>query len=230
MNNFLEEYLKQQHLDSIITEVAPGPVLTLSREFGCEAQPISKQLVNTLNIYHRGIGQSEKWDIISKEILDESARELQTDSKKIEYLFSFEKRTSIDDFLMSMTTRYYQSDWKVRETIKKVVHAYAVKGYSIIVGRAGAQIAKDIQNALHVKIIASFDWRVNRIKEKFQLPEKDAVKKVKEMDENRKRLIEQFSSKEKCDYCYDVIYNLENLTIEMIVSDIIHLMQLKKMI
>ncbi len=230
MDNFLEEYLKQQHLDSIITEVAPGPVLTLSREFGCEAQPISKQLVKTLNTYHIGIGQSEKWNIINKEILDESARELQTDNKKIEYLFSFEKRSFIDDFLLSMTTRYYQSDWKVRKTIKKVVHAFAVKGHSIIVGRAGAQIARDIQNAVHVKIIACFDWRMNRIKEKFQLSEKDAVKKIKEMDENRKRLIEQFLSKDSCDYCYDVIYNVENLTNEMVVSDIIHIMQLKKLI
>jgi len=230
MKNFLEEYLKQQHLDSIITEVAPGPVLTLSREFGCEAKPVSKQIAQTLNTYYQGIGQTEKWNIISKEILDESARELKADDKKIQYLFSFEKRTSIDDFFLSMTSRYYQSDWKVRETVTKVVRAFAVKGYSIIVGRAGAQITRDIKKALHVKLIACFDWRVNKVKEKYNISEKDAVKKVKEMDENRMRLLEQFSDKENCNYCYDVYYNLENVTTEMIVSDVIHMMQLKKLI
>jgi len=230
MKNFLEEYLKQQHLDSITTVVAPGPVLTLSREYGCEAKAISKHIAKKLNTYHVGIGQTEKWDIISKEILDESARELQTDNKNIEYLFKFEKRTSVDDFFLSMTTRYYQSDWKVRETVTKVVRSFAIKGHSIILGRAGAQITRDIRNALHVKIIASFKWRMNRIKEKYQLSEKDAVKKVREMDENRNKLLEQFSEKDRCDSYYDVYYNLENLTTEMIISDIIHMMHLKKLI
>lgn len=230
MKNFLEDYLKQKHLQSEFTAIKPGPVVTLSREYGCEAKLIAKQLAKELNTSFLGIGQDQKWEMISKEILDESARELQTETKKIEYIFGFEKRTSIDDFFISMTSRYYQSDWKIREAVKHVVRAFAFKGNAIIVGRAGAQITRDIKNTLHIKLVASFDWRVNHVKEKYQIPEKEAVKQVKEMDQNRAKLFEMFKKGADCNYCYDVYFNLEHLSNAIIVSDIIHLMQLKKLV
>lgn len=230
MKNFLEEYLKDQHLKTTSTPVKPGPIVTLSREFGCEAKPLSKKLAQTLNTFHLEIGQKEKWNIISKEILDESARELRTQSKNIEYLFTHEKKSTVDDFFMSMTSKYYQSDWKVREAVTKVVKAFAMKGHSIIVGRAGAQIIGKHPNSLHIKLIASPQWRVMRVMEKYQIPENEAAKKVNEMDENRKRLLHMFSKESDTNYCYDVFYNLEFLRNDSVISDIIHLMQLKKLI
>jgi len=230
MKNFLEEYLKQKHHETSFAERDPGPVVTISREFGCEANIISQNLAKTLNTYYRGIGQTELWEIISKEILEESAKDLQTHQDKIKHIFAFEKRSSVDDFFMSMTSRQYQSDWKIRETIKNVVHAFAVRGHSIIIGRAGAQITKDIDKALHIKLVASLNWRVNRVKAKNQLTVKDAEKKVKEMDANRQKLLALFTKDTDNNYNYHVYYNIEKLTVDMIVSDIIHLMQLKKLV
>ncbi|MCF8366123.1 MAG: cytidylate kinase-like family protein [Bacteroidales bacterium] len=230
MKNFLEEYLKEQHLKTSSSTVKPGPVVTLSREFGCDAKPLYKKLLQTLNTFHLAIGQKEKWNIISKEILDESAKELRTNSKNIEYLFAFDKKSSVDDFFMSMTSKYYQSDWKVREAVTKVVRAFALKGHAIIVGRAGAQIIGNNQQSLHVKIIASHQWRVKRVKEKYQISEIEANKKVEEMDENRKRLISMFSKDGDRNEYYDVFYNLEHLGTDLVISDIVHLMQLKKLI
>jgi cytidylate kinase len=230
MNNFLEEYLRQKYLEATTAKKNAGPVVTISREFGCEAKAIARELADKLNTYYLGLDESKKWEIISKEVIEESARELQTDSKRIEYIFAFEKRPVLDDFFLSMTSGQYQSEWKVMQAVKNVVRAFAEKGHSIIIGRAGAQITGDIHDALHIKLIASFRWRVNHIKEKYGIIEREAVKKVRNMDENRQKLIEMFSKKADCEHCYDVFYNLERLSGEVIVSDIIHMMQMKKLI
>lgn len=230
MNNFLEHYLKEKYRQDDFAPTVPGPVVTLSREYGCDARIISQKLAEKLNTYYRAIGQKRDWEIISKEILEASAQELQTDSKKLQYIFAFENRSTIDEFLMSLTARQYYSDWKIKETIKNVVRSFAIDGYAIIIGRAGAQITRDIQRALHVRLIAPFDWRVDNIAKKHNLTSKEAYRKVNEMDKNRHRLIETFTRAAGCHQCYDVHYNLKYLNTDQIVSDIVHMMQLKKLI
>lgn len=230
MKNFLEDYFQQKFLASQEPVAEPGPVVTISRTYGCDAKPISSALANQLNTYHMGIGQKKHWEIITKEILEEAAKELQTNSKNIEYIFQFEKRSAIDDFLMSMTSRKYQSDWKVKEAVKNVVRTFALQGHMIIVGRAGAQITRDLPNGLHIQLIAPLEWRVQKISGKYQLTQKQALDKINDMDEKRQKLIEMFSKDAGCHNCYDVQYNQQYLSNEMIVSDIIHMMQLKKLI
>jgi cytidylate kinase len=229
MNNFLEQYLKEKYQQDALPIAVPGPVVTISREFGCDARIISQKLTDKLNTYYRAIGQKRNWEIISKEILESSAQELKTDSKKLEYVFE-KSRTTIDDFLLSLTARQYYSDWKIKETIKNVIRSFAIEGFAIIIGRAGAQITRDIQNALHVRLIAPFQWRVDHIAQKHNLSPKEAYRKVNEMDKNRQRLIETFTKEAGCHQCYDVHYNLKYLNTDQIVSDIIHMMQIKKLI
>lgn len=229
MNNFLEQYLIERYRQGELEKATPGPVVTLSREFGCEANIISQKLSEKLASHYSAIDQKSNWKIISKEILEASAQKLKTDSKKLEYVFE-ESRTTIDDFLLSLTARQYYSDWKIKETIKKAVHSFAYDGYVIIVGRAGAQITRDIQKALHVRLIAPFQWRVDHIAEKHNLSSKEAYRKVKEMDKKRQRLLETFSKDSDCHHCYDVHYNLKYLNTDQIVSDIVHMMQLKELI
>jgi len=232
MNNFLETYLKERYIESQkdLKKKNPGPLVTISREFGCDAQYISASLAYYLNSHHKQIGQEKDWEIISKEILEESANLLKTDQKNIDHVFTYEKRTVIEDFFQSFTSSQYHCDMKIRSTIKKVVYAFAEEGYAIILGRAGAQITREIEKSLHIRLVAPFDWRVDHVMEKYNLNEKDAVKRVKEMDENRKEFIENYTKEAGCVYCYDVFYNVKFLTNDQIVSDILHMMQLRKLI
>ncbi len=207
-----------------------APVVTISRNIGCHGKAVAHSLSKKLNEYYLPIGSKHSWRVISKEILEEVARELKTDSKSVSYIFDFEKRTLLDDFILSMSSRQHHPDWQVRNAIKKVIYSIAGSGYTIILGRAGAQITRDLEPSLHVRLFAPVSWRVEQIKEKYDLTEKEAAKKVKEMDANREKLIKTFSSDEKCDDCYDVIFNMKYFSVDEIVSDIIHLMQLKKLI
>lgn len=232
MNNFLETYLKEKYLHEQESKKKkdPGPVVTISREYGCDAQYISASLAEALNTHFMQIGQKKKWEIISKEILEESANMLKTDQKNIEHIFTYEKRSLIDDFFQSFTATQYHCDLKIRNTIRKVVYAFAEEGYAVILGRAGAQITREIEKSLHIRLVAPFDWRVQHVMEKHGINEKTASRQVKEMDENRKEFIENYTREAGCHYCYDVFYNVKFLSNDQIVSDILHMMQLRKLI
>jgi len=208
----------------------PGPVVTISREFGCDAKGLANMLAARLNEFYLPIGARQQWAVVSKEILLETAKQLQTDSKKIEYVFSFEHRNLVDDFLLSLSAKNHLPDWIVKEAIKKVIREFSESGFSIIIGRGGAQIARDIEKSVHIKLVAPFDFRKHLIIKKYNIPEKDAEKKIREMDHYREKLITMFVKETKCEGCYDVYYNIRFLTHEQICRSIIYLMQEKKLI
>ncbi len=232
MNNFLETYLIEKYIEEQESKKKkdPGPLVTISRDYGCDAQYISASLDEILNSNYKQIGQKKNWEIISKEILEESANLLKTDQKNIEHIFTYEKRSLIEDFFQSFTSAQYHCDLKIRNTIRKIVYAFAEEGYAIILGRAGAQITREIEKSLHIKLVAPLDWRVEHVMEKHNMNEKDATRMVKEMDENRREFIDNYTKEAGCSYCYDVFYNVKFLSNDQIVSDIIHMMQLRKLI
>ncbi len=208
---------------------AGGPALTISRDFGCHAGLMAKMIVERLNRYHLQIGAPREWDMLNKEILELSARELQTDSRQIEEFYNAE-RGGVEDFLRSMTSSHYQPDWKVMDATRKVIRTLAFSGNIVIVGRAGAQITRDMNNILHVKLTAPYKWRVQQVMERFELSEKAAAEKVKETDHKRQRLVDMYTKEAPCDYCYDVIYNMQYFNHDQVVANIVHLMQQKKLV
>jgi cytidylate kinase len=230
MSNPLEKYFSKRYKPSGDIQKDPGPVVTISREFGCPAKIISDLLASKLNEMPKHETPGVDWQVISKEILDDSARELKTEGSKIEYVFNYEKRPLIDEFLESLSAKYYHSDWKIRDTIKNVIRQVGVDGHAIIIGRAAAQINRDIEKSLHIRLVARFEWRVQHFANAHNITTKEAVKKIKELDENREKLIKSFATEGNCVQCYDVYYSTEYLTNEEIVSSILHLMQLKKLI
>lgn len=223
---YFQERLKIEDKRSSI----PGPVVTISREFGCDAKGLANLLASRLNEFYLPIGAKQTWAVVSKEILMETARQLQTDSKKIEYVFSFEKRNLVDDFMLSLSTKNHLSDWIVKEAIKKVIREFAESGFTIIIGRAGAQIARDIEKSVHIKLVAPLEFRKHLIINKYNIPEKDAEKKIHEMDSGRDKLITMFVKETRCEGCYDVYYNIRFLTHDQICNSVLNLMQQKKLI
>lgn len=228
-DTFVKYFQERLKIEAKKTNI-PGPVVTISREFGCDAKTLAALLASKLNEFYLPIGAIQTWTVVSKDILLETARQLQTDSKNIEYVFSFERRNLVDDFLLSLSAKNHLSDWFVKEAIKKVIREFAETGFSIIIGRAGAQISRDIEKSLHIRLISPFEHRKQLVMKKYDLSEKDAEKKTKEMDRNRVSLVKMFVKETQCEGCYDVYYNIRFLTHEQICDNVINLMQQKKLI
>jgi cytidylate kinase len=209
----------------------PGPVITISRLYGCPAKKIAQNLTDLLTekMVVRGYKKIQ-WKMITKEIMSESARELEVDPNRIKYVFDYQQKGLIDDILSSHLNKYYKSDRKIRNTVGRVIRNIACEGYAVIVGRGGVAITRDIPRSLHVNLEAPLEWRVLRISEKNLLSLDDAEKYAIDIDKKRKQFREYFEGK-NTDYTqFDLTFNCMTLSIDEIVRIIMKAVEVRNLI
>lgn len=225
----LKDYLTDQYLKSM-KPAEIGPVVTISREFGCQAKPIAKQLVELIGekLNKKGIVSDWKW--INKEILVESASQLEVLPRRIEHVFEAEEKNTIEQLVTSFSERYYKSDLTIKKMVAKVIRSFANKGRIIIVGRGGVTVTKNHPKALHIRLYAPFDWRVQQMSKKRNIPIDKVIPYAMEMDVKRKKFRDFFSDKETDNSIFDLMLNRATLTDKEIVDAIIHIMEKRRMI
>ena len=226
--NLFEKYFNQILHEEKTKLVKAGPYISISRDFGCMANRIAEKLARELSKRERE--SKKKWKWINKSILQESSKALELSPSKIEYVFQSQSKTMIDEIVSAMSTRYYKSDKKIRKTIVDVIRAIAKTGHIIIVGRGGVAFAKDNPKSLHIKLVAPVEWRVDRIAKNYKKTKKDALKYIKDIDLERKYLIDNFMGFETDNTIFDIVLNRKSLTEKEILSMIINLLETKKLI
>ncbi len=226
----LSKYLTQRYVESLEEQNFEGPVITISRESACPAKKIATQLVARLDAIKESKAKDFPWRWINKEILSESARELNLDPSEIQYVFKFEKKNFFDDILSSQSRKYYKSDRQIRKTIAKVVRNIASEGNVIIIGRGGVAITHEIEKSLHIMLEAPLEWRAIRNAQKYCISENEAIKLCKDVDKKRREFRDYFHGK-GTDYTrFDVKYNCMTLSVEEIADSIINLMHKRNFI
>ena len=191
----LSKYLDNWYKEDSAKNIFPGPVVTLSREVGCPAKKIASDLNEKLNTLKRKHSKDHPWRWIDKEIMMESAKELQVDSSQIQHVFDYKKRGVLEDLLMAQSKDYYKSDMKIRTTIAKVIRNFANAGNAIIVGRGGVAITRDIPRSLHVYLEAPLEWRALRVADKHNFTIDQARSYAQNIDKKRSTFRNFFQGK-----------------------------------
>jgi len=226
----ISKYLTQRYNESLQHQDFEGPVITIAREFSCPAKKIASRLTARLNVMRDPKAKKIPWRWINKEILSESAKELNLDPSEIDYVFKYEKKTFFDDILSSQSSKYYKSDRIIRSTIAKVIRNISSEGNVIIIGRGGVAITREIEKSLHIMLEAPLDWRAARAAQKYCKTEKEAIKQANNIDQKRKEFREYFHGKESDYTRFDITYNTMTLSVDEITESIISLMQTRQFI
>lgn len=219
-NNILLKYLEDRYkYQTPAKEIrSRGPVITISRYFGCPANMVANDLAEVLTEMEGA--HDNPWKVINKEILDKAAKELGLTPEKIEFVFKFEKRSIIDEILESLSSKYYKSERKIKNTISEVIRAIGEEGRVIIVGRGGVAILKDIPNSLHVKLFAGPDYRIKGISKRHEISYVEAKRLAEEMDKKRSQLRAEFAGRKMELVDYDLIFNCEKFSNDEIVKTV----------
>ncbi len=226
----LSTYLTDWYKEDLSENIFPGPVVTISREVGCPAKRIASCLTDHLNTIKKGQLKKHPWRWISKEILLESARELQVDSSQIQHVFDYKSRGILEDLLLAQSKDYYKSDQKIRTTIAKVIRKFANEGNAIIVGRGGVAITRDIPKSLHIYLEAPLEWRALRVAEKLNCTIEQARTQAQSIDKKRSVFRNYFQGK-GTDYTrFDIKLNCMTLETTEIVEIIVGTLRTKKML
>jgi cytidylate kinase len=220
------DYFDSRHRESILNKppVDDGPVITISRLTGCDARQVAELLVDELN---RKYGTT-KWKWVDKDIIYAIAKELNSDTQRVENFYKGIELSSISEMIMAFSGGFI-SDLRVKKAIKDVVLAMCKEGHIILVGRGGVSIAHEVTDALHVRLIAPFYWRVENVMKKKQFEIEAAEEYVVDTDEKRFTLIRTFLDKKplNIDYLFDATINRSSFTI-MEISELIISMYDKK--
>jgi len=206
MENSLMSYMSKRLIESNNLgkgAPAPGPVITISREVGCNGIKLAEQIAARLN----GTYPIKKWKVLSKEIFYESAKELNLDYERISKVFKQTDKYTFEEILKAFGDRQYKSERRIIKTVVDVIHSFAVEGYCIIVGRAGHVIASDIKNALHLRLFAPLEYRVKTIMENNGLKHDEAIAFINRVENERIAFRKALHENELREYLFDLTIN-----------------------
>lgn len=229
MENLLREYLERKFPEPDREGVFQnGPVVTVSREFGCPSKMIAQMLTDALN-KRPGIVSRNHWRFINKEIVEQAARELNVKPTDMNFLLSSPDKGLIQD-LMTSFSQTYVSNARIRKTITNAIRSAARQGQVVLVGRGGVGILRNCPNTLHIRLSAPLEWRIPEICKLRGINAVEARKLALETDKKRSALIEMFSGIKFHPYLFDITYNCSTMTREEIVSTTISLMAARRLI
>lgn len=202
-----------------------GPVITISRQTGCDARLVASTLVDDLNNKYL----TSKWKWVDKEVIYAIAKELNIDSQRVENFYRGIELSNVSEMIMAFSGGFV-SDLRVKKAIRDVVLSICKEGYIVLVGRGGVSIARNITDALHIRLIAPFYWRVENIMKKMSMDIDKAEEYVVDTDEKRFQLIQTFLDKKplNLDYIFDASINRSSFSVKEI-SDLILSMYDKKL-
>ncbi len=220
------DYFDGRYIDSILNKPSTddGPVITISRLTGCDARQVAALLVDDLNHKYG----TNKWKWVDKDIIYAIAKELNTDTQRVENFYKGIELSNLSEMIMAFSGGFV-SDLRVKKAIKDVVLSMCKEGYIILVGRGGVSIAHEMTDALHIRLIAPFYWRVENVMKKKKMEIEAAEEYVVDTDEKRHNMILNFLEKKplNLDYLFDATINRSSFTIKEI-SELVQIMYEKK--
>jgi cytidylate kinase len=218
MNNtmmvYLNKRLHQNDLKYQSPNKEPGPVICISREVGCGGVNVARLLAAELD----KLTMCKKWRVISKEILEESARELDMDPGKLKSFLKEGERNMFDDILNAFSEKRYKSEKKISNTLIDLISSFANDGCCIIVGRAGHIIARNIEKSLLVRLTAPIEWRTKQIMEKNKLNFREATEFIEKTEKERHNLRRHIAGDHGHEDEFDISFNLSRMNIQEVIS------------
>ncbi|WP_290139903.1 AAA family ATPase [uncultured Dubosiella sp.] len=182
-------------------------IITISREFGSGGREIGKRLADELGFAY-----------YDQEIIKEICKETGMHEGYVEGVA--EKAISLISTQFGHTF-YNQQQIDVLVSQQKIIQELASKGNCVVVGHGCAEILAE-RNPFSIFVYADMEAKIKRCRakgpEEEKLTEKELVRKIKDVDKNRKKIHEmiaptRWGEKEN----YDLCVNTTNVEIKKVI-------------
>ena len=197
----LKAYHELSHTVSGLEDSAPlKPTITISREFGCEAFPVSEELVR---LAEKKTG--EPWLLVDKSLLDAVAKEHHVPE---EIMLSLGSKPRWFDDMMATFSANWKSDADYYRLLCRQVVMIASAGNAVIVGLGSPVITKNLKNCFRYRLIAEHDFKVKSIARRMKIPKQEAELVVIDQQKERDRVLRKLLNSDLRDpLLYHAIFN-----------------------
>jgi cytidylate kinase len=229
MENLLYEYMSQRFLSGRDLTRIPrdsGPVITISRQAGCGATRLAHELCKKFNTDTPATSLQVPWQFVNHEILEKSAEKLNLEPGKLDRVITDKERGIMDQIVEALSTHSHKSDHKIMKTMQEVIRQIAEQGRVIIVGRGGAVVSQHIPRALHLRLEAPLEWRVEQIIKKLEYSRDYARDYILKLDEQREMYVKKMAGGSENHYLYHAVINPSRYTEAELMNLIMHMAKL----
>lgn len=190
-------------------------VITISRQFGAGGSQVARRVADALG-----------WRVIDNELIEAVAQRAGLPAEEVaqreERAPSFVERlarlTAVqmpELFVAAAPVGDPIDEAKLAKITSSVVAELAGSGRCVFVGRACAAVLAKRENAVHVRLVASREFRKRLAIESLSLDEGDAQRQLAETDRARERYHREYHGRDVNDAThYDMMLNTERLGLE----------------
>ena len=183
-----EAKLLAWHKTQMIGDVKKTAVsFSIAREFGCQAYPLAEALVKRLNNRFEG----EPWVVIGRQVLDEVAKLSGYSVDQIEK--SQDTPASLKAIFAMFLDGSHAEETEVFAHMREVLRGFARRGNCVMVGRGAVFVTQDLPNCIHLRLVAPFDFRVQKIMTSHHLNRPDAEKFIGLHQQQRDDFVRRFA-------------------------------------
>lgn len=178
------------------------PVITISRQYGAGGHSLAERLVQILG---------KEWEIWDSQIIDQIAQSASIRKEMVEALDEH-TQTWMEQFVKSLFAVRTLEPIGYRRHLAQVLIALSQQGKKIVVGR-GANFV--LTNALNVRIIATFEYRVKSTMRRENLTHDEAAHRVQHIDHERAEFTRSVFGRSIDDpSAYDMVLMADTLGLE----------------
>lgn len=186
------------------------PVITITRQTGSGGNTLANRLAEYLQ---KKVPAHCSWAVFDQNIVESVLEEHNLPKEMANYMPE-DKRSLINDMIEELFGLHPSSWVLVRKTAETILHL-AQAGNVILVGRAANVITSMMPTAFHVRLVGSFEVRVNRIMALKKMSLKEAEHYVRKEDEARVNYLKHYFGKDPNDsLLYHLIINTDKISPE----------------
>jgi cytidylate kinase len=165
---------------------SPGPAITISYQTGAGENEVARILAQVLQ--RTEPDKACQWAVFDRQQLVEKVLEEHHLPKEMAKVMPEERRSYIQD-VMEEAVGLRPPSWVIVPQIAETVVRLADTGHVILVGRAANFITAHMPKIFHVRLIASWAKRVERVQRLDRLNPKQAAKFIEQGDRHRQGYI-----------------------------------------
>lgn len=185
------------------------PFLTISREAGAGGHTVAQRVAEILN---EQTGKAP-WTVFDKELVD-IVIEKHNLPKNLSKYMTEAGVNAFSEFVAELVGLHPASDKFIRATNETIL-ALAKMGNAIIIGRGANYVSRKLPGGFHVRLVASREARLRRMREYFELSEREAAEELKRTDADREDYVRDAVGKDVSDVLgYDCVVNTTYLSYE----------------
>lgn len=186
------------------------PAITISRAEGAGGLTVSSELASHLRAK---VPSHEEWTIFDQKLVTKVLEVFNLKTRVGEFMKEDHKGTisdAVEEFI-----GLHPNTWTLVERTNATILRLAQIGNCILVGRGANMVARDLPNVFHVRLVGSFEKRVERAREVFGYDLKTATNYIKKKDQGRKRYLKDNFDVDIDDaLLYDIVINTDRVRYE----------------